>query len=40
VVANDAGAMHSGNHWAWVLTRPGLAGQRVTAEAALTFPMP
>jgi hypothetical protein len=34
VVVNDAGAMHSGNHWTWVLA-PSPLGSRVVAEGYL-----
>ncbi len=37
IVINDAGAMHSGNHWAWVLTRPSFTGQQIIAEGYFGF---
>ena len=32
VLVNDAGAMHSGNHWAWVITSSAVWGRRIVAE--------
>jgi hypothetical protein len=37
VVVNDAGAMHSGNHWVWVLAPTSLGGQRIVAEGYVPF---
>src|SRR4051812_18884446 len=37
VVVNDAGAMHSGNHWTWVLSFSRLCGWRVVAEGYLFY---
>lgn len=35
VYFNDAGAMHSGNHWTWVVEDSWLWGRRVVAEGFL-----
>ena len=35
VYFNDAGAMHSGNHWTWVVEDLWLAGPRVVSEGYL-----
>jgi hypothetical protein len=32
VVFNDAGAMHSGYHWTWLVIDRGLRGKRVVAQ--------
>jgi hypothetical protein len=32
VVFNDAGAMHSGNFWTWLIVEDWLTGKRVVAE--------
>ena len=32
VVFNDAGGMHSGNHWTWLIVDDVLLGRRVVAE--------
>jgi hypothetical protein len=32
IVVNDAGAMHSGNHWVWVVAYSPLWGKRIFAE--------
>jgi len=31
VIHNDAGAMHSGNHWTWIVAESPLFGKRVVA---------
>ena len=36
VYANDAGAMHSGNHWVWVVDHHWLTGRRVVLEGYVT----
>jgi hypothetical protein len=36
VVFNDGGAMHSGNHWTWIVARDWLTGKRVIAEGYST----
>jgi hypothetical protein len=35
VYFNDAGAMHSGNHWTWIVENSPLTGRRVVAEGYL-----
>lgn len=35
VYFNDAGAMHSGNHWTWVVEDSWLCGRRVVSEGYL-----
>jgi hypothetical protein len=35
VYFNDAGAMHSGNHWTWVVEDSWLWGRRVVSEGYL-----
>src|SRR5438128_1009446 len=32
VYFNDAGAMHSGNHWTWVVASDWITGRRVVAQ--------
>ena len=32
---NDAGAMHSGNHWTWVISNNFLTGSRLVTEGYL-----
>src|SRR5437016_2631974 len=32
IVFNDAGGMHSGNHWTWLVVDDLLTGKRVIAE--------
>ena len=36
VFVNDAGAMHSGNHWTWVVDGHWLTGRYVVAEGYVT----
>lgn len=36
VFANDAGAMHSGNYWTWVIDSHWLAGRYVVTEGYIT----
>ncbi|MGB0561772.1 MAG: hypothetical protein ACPGVO_08190 [Spirulinaceae cyanobacterium] len=36
VFVNDAGAMHSGNYWAWVIDSHWLTGRYVVTEGYLT----
>jgi hypothetical protein len=38
VVYNDAGAMHSGNHWTWLVTDHWLTGKRVVAQGYRSAP--
>lgn len=37
IVVNDAGAMHSGNHWVWIIHSTRLSGQRILAEGYVEF---
>jgi hypothetical protein len=37
VVVNDAGAMHSGNHWIWVVKSPAGSRQRIVAEGYVLY---
>ncbi len=36
VFANDAGAMHSGNHWVWVVDHNWITGRHVILEGYVT----
>ena len=36
VFVNDAGAMHSGNHWVWVIDHHWLTGKRVISDGYVT----
>jgi hypothetical protein len=38
VVYNDAGAMHSGNHWTWLVTDHWFTGKRVVAQGYRSAP--
>ncbi len=38
VVYNDGGAMHSGNHWTWIVADDLLTGKRVVASGYSFFP--
>jgi hypothetical protein len=37
VIVNDAGAVHAGHHWTWVLKCSRLGGKRVVAEGYLDY---
>ena len=37
ILVNDAGAMHSGNHWAWIVQSSPLKGQRILAQGYVAF---
>jgi hypothetical protein len=37
VIVNDGGAMHSGNHWVWVISFSPITGQRILAEGYVGF---
>jgi hypothetical protein len=36
VFVNDAGAMHSGNHWVWVVDHAWITGRRVVSDGYVT----
>ena len=38
VIINDAGAMHSGNHWTWIIKSSPHDGGQVVAEGYLLYP--